>query len=117
MHCLKCGAEVEAPQVFCAYCQAEMAAYPVSRETPAMLPPRPKTDGERRVLRPTPPKPEVIIARLRKRQKWLLGISLTLLAGCLLLGMLLIFAPGLSHTKPTIGQNYNITDVTDPTGT
>lgn len=117
MPCLKCGAEVEAPQVFCPRCQAEMAAYPVSRETPAVLPPRPKTDGERRVLRPKPPKPEEIIARLRRRQRWLLGICLSLLLCSLVLGALLIFNSGLSRTKPTIGQNYNITGITDPTGT
>lgn len=34
MHCLKCGTEIEAPQVFCDRCLVDMKNHPVSRETP-----------------------------------------------------------------------------------
>jgi len=36
MHCLKCGTEIEAPQVFCDRCLVDMKNHPVSRETPVV---------------------------------------------------------------------------------
>ena len=48
MHCLKCGTEIEAPQVFCDRCLVDMKNHPVSRETPVVIPKRPAVDLERR---------------------------------------------------------------------
>ena len=41
MHCLKCGTEIQPPNVFCQNCLAEMKQYPVARDTPVVIQPRP----------------------------------------------------------------------------
>ncbi len=40
MKCMKCGKKYSAEQVFCDDCLAEMEKYPVSPETPIVLPPK-----------------------------------------------------------------------------
>ena len=96
MHCLKCGTEIESPQVFCSRCLEEMKNCPVSRETPVVIPKRPAIDQERRGKRPAKPqKQEEVLAMMRKRQR-------RLLQAC------------VHSTAPTIGQNY-VTNVT-PSG-
>ena len=70
MHCLKCGTEIEAPQVFCDRCLVDMKNHPVSRETPVVIPKRPAVDLERRGKRPVKPqKVEELLAVMRKRQR------------------------------------------------
>ena len=43
MHCLKCGRELDAEQVFCNDCLAEMEKYPVNPGTTLQLPRRRET--------------------------------------------------------------------------
>ena len=54
MHCLKCGTEIESPQVFCSRCLEDMKNCPVSRETPVVIPKRAAIEQERRGKRPGP---------------------------------------------------------------
>ena len=51
MHCLKCGTEIQPPNVFCQNCLAEMKQYPVARDTPVVIQPRPAENPERRTRR------------------------------------------------------------------
>ena len=114
MHCLRCGMEIESPHVFCDRCLAEMEAYPVSRETPVILPKRPPADLERRGKKlPKPQKAEEMLLILRKRQRVLVRICLALTCITLLLAALLIFLPQHLTPKPNIGQNY-VTNLTQP---
>ena len=87
MHCLKCGTEIESPQVFCSRCLEDMKNCPVSRETPVVIPKRAAIEQERRGKRPgKPQKQEELLAMMRKRQR-------RLLQACVLLtGICLIFA-------------------------
>ena len=115
MHCLKCGTEIESPQVFCSRCLEDMKNCPVSRETPVVSPKRAAIEQERRGKRPgKPQKQEELLAMMRKRQRRLLQACVLLTGICLILLALLIFLPGIHSTTPTIGQNY-VTNVT-PSG-
>ena len=115
MHCLKCGTEIESPQVFCSRCLEDMKNCPVSRETPVVIPKRAAIEQERRGKRPgKPQKREELLAMMRKRQRRLLQACVLLTGICLILLALLIFLPGIHSTTPTIGQNY-VTNVT-PSG-
>ena len=114
MHCLKCGTEIEAPQVFCDRCLVDMKNHPVSRETPVVIPKRPAVDLERRGKRPVKPqKVEELLAVMRKRQRRLVQICVVLSCICLFLLALLLFLPSYGSANPTIGQNY-VTNVTQP---
>lgn len=100
MRCLKCGTNVDYPHVFCGTCVKEMDAFPVSRETPAVILPRPKPEPARtRTV-----KPEELLAVARRRQRiwaWLCGILL--LIALALSGMLIWFM--MQDHRPT-GQTY-----------
>ena len=113
MHCLKCGTEIEAPQVFCDRCLVDMKNHPVSRETPVNYkimfhvkhPPAKEAHMEQKV--------EELLAVMRKRQRRLVQICVVLSCICLVLLALLLFLPSYGSANPTIGQNY-VTNVTQP---
>ncbi len=112
MHCLKCGTEIDASQAFCNRCLTDMKNYPVSRETPVIIPKRPAMDLDRRGKRPVKPqKAEDLLAIMRKRQRRLVWICVVLSCICLVLLALLLFLPSYGSSNPTIGQNY-VTNVT-----
>ncbi len=112
MHCLKCGTEIDASQAFCNRCLTDMKNYPVSRETPVIIPKRPAMDLDRRGKRPVKPqKAEELLAIMRKRQRRLVWICVVLSCICLVLLALLLFLPSYGSSNPTIGQNY-VTNVT-----
>lgn len=101
MRCLKCGVHVGQNQVFCEPCQGEMKKYPVSRETPAVIFPRPKPAPARsRVI-----KPEELLLAAKKKQKrlrWVCAVFITL---SLILGGILLYNLTREDSLP-IGQNY-----------
>ena len=108
LHCMKCGLEINAGQVFCEKCLAEMRRYPVAPETKILLPNRPAPDAakkqpqRKRVL-----SPEIRIQRLQTLVKWL---SLTLIGALLLLAFclsVLLGPPSPKEPPENIGQNYN----------
>ena len=112
MRCLKCGTNVEHSQVFCGSCRDEMDKFPVSRETPAVILPRPKSEP----VRPRAVKPEELLTTARRRQRlwaWLCGIFLLV---SLVLGSLLIYV--LQQDRRPTGQTYtpNVTNQTGTTG-
>lgn len=104
MNCLRCGAQVEAPNVFCAQCQAEMARHPVPRDAAVILPTRePRTP--RKVY--TPVDPQEQLGHLKRKNRRLgraLAVFVTLCV--LLLGLLAFAGVELWKTYPAIGQNY-----------
>ena len=114
MHCLKCGTEIQPPNVFCQNCLAEMKQYPVARDTPVVIQPRPAENPERRTRRP--PKPEELLVQARRRQRWLARLCIILTVVCILLACALVFFPQLYRPEPTIGRNYS-TETTASTET
>lgn len=110
MHCLKCGTEIQPPNVFCQNCLAEMEKYPVAQDTPVVIQPRPVDNPERRRR---PPKPEELLAQARRRQRWLARLCIILTVACVLLACALVFFPRLYQPEPTIGRNYS-TETTAP---
>jgi len=106
MRCLKCGSNVEHPHVFCPSCIEKMNACPVSRETPVVILPRPKSEP----VRPRTVKPEELLALARRRQKVLAFFCILLLTLTLALGGL-VFWLATREDKPT-GQNYTPNVVT-----
>ncbi len=101
MRCLKCGTDIEEHQAFCGECLNGMKEYPVARETPAVILPRPKDEPRR----PRAPKAEELLAESRKRQKRLIWICAILTVISLSLGGLLYFNWAKNTGRP-IGQTY-----------
>lgn len=109
MNCLRCGTEVQAPDVFCPDCQGEMAKHPVSRDTPVLLPGQ---DQTRRAPRKayTPPNLEEQILSLRRRIRRQRIALLSLGLVCAALLVTLFFAgKALGQDYHIIGQNYRST--------
>ena len=106
MRCLKCGSNVEHPHVFCPSYIEKMNACPVSRETPVVILPRPKSEP----VRPRTVKPEELLVLARRRQKVLSFFCILLLTLTLALGGL-VFWLTTREDKPT-GQNYTPNVVT-----
>lgn len=101
MRCLKCGVDIEENSTFCPDCLHGMKEYPVARETPAVIIPRPKAEPTRQRA----PKVEELLTEYRKRQKRLVWICSVLTLICLGLGaMLFLMMPG-EDGRP-IGQTY-----------
>ena len=106
MNCMKCGRDIEEPQVFCPSCLADMEKYPVRPGTAVLLPQRLETPTLRKVLvKRKPISPEEQVKRLRKL---LLRLWIGILG--LLLVILLMAYPFirelLDSRKPLPGQNY-----------
>ncbi|MDD7652507.1 MAG: hypothetical protein SOY32_01660 [Candidatus Faecousia sp.] len=112
MHCLKCGREIKATEVFCPECLAEGSRYPVSRETPVSIPPRPVYDPDRQGRRQ--PKPEELLAQAKRRQRRWMRAALALGLACVALAVALLIFIRNTPGKRAIGQNY-ITNVAPAT--
>lgn len=114
MQCLKCGRETgeDSKNVFCPDCLKVMDQFPVKPGIHVQIPKR--QTGPRRSQTHTAPKPEEVIAGLRRKLRFhriALAVVLTafLISGSIL-GVLLYRA----YTAPVMGSNYS-TVSTDPT--
>ena len=113
MNCLRCGVEIEAEQVFCLDCQADMAKSPVDPGTVILLPkkqdaPPPKKVTHRRVLTPE--------EQIRNLKKYVRILALGWLITAVLLVLLAYFAiPRLTEERVLPGQNYSSVTTTKPT--
>lgn len=101
--CLKCGKETTGKAVFCGGCQSVMAAYPIKPGTVVHILPRPE---KKRQTYQEPTKAE-LLAKSRKKVKWLLGL-VALLSVLLILtaGMLLRTVSEDAGPTAPIGRNY-----------
>lgn len=106
MKCLKCGAEIKAPAVFCASCLKKMEQEPVDRDAKLVLPVRPAPSAEPRPLRPKP-KPEEVITHQRGLIRRLRITAACLLVLSLVLGTLLFFFGHFDELPAhALGQNF-----------
>lgn len=116
MNCMKCGREIEAGQVFCSDCLADMEKYPVKPGTVVHIPSRPAESGKRAAGKKRGLTPEEQLPILKKRNR-LLTIAL---AAALLLAITLGIVAGGAidrlDVQKLIGKNYT-TVVTGETGT
>ena len=104
MNCLRCGAEVEAPNVFCPQCQAEMAKHPVPRDAAVILPTR-EPRAPRRAYAPVDPQEQ--IERLKKKNRRQCRALWVFISLCvILLALLLYVGSAFWKRYPAIGQNY-----------
>ncbi len=104
MHCLKCGTEIDSPNVFCETCLEKMKQNPVSRETPLILRPHPEYTPmpERKRV----PKVEEMLIKSQRHCKRLKTTCVILVTVCVCLLLLLLLWRGGPSKKPSIGQNY-----------
>lgn len=109
MRCLKCGTEIDAPEVFCEPCREVMKKNPVSRETRVVIQPRP----EYTPMRSRPAKPEELLAQADRSLRKSRRTSLLLLLLCLALCVALVLSFRFGGHKIVIGQNY--TTITEAT--
>ncbi|MBQ8834768.1 MAG: zinc ribbon domain-containing protein [Oscillospiraceae bacterium] len=113
MNCMKCGREIEAGQVFCGECLAEMEKYPVKPGIAIQLPkPREIPIYKKAMPRRRAATPEEQIKRLRRVIRILAAL---LLLCCILIGLMVYptVSTLLAESKPKPGQNYS--SVTDST--
>lgn len=113
MKCLKCGAEISPPAVFCQSCLAEMEREPVDRDAKLVLPVRPEPAAEPRSQRAKPQfKPEEVIAHQRGLIRRLRITAACLLALSLALGTLLFFFGHFDELPAhALGQNFKTAGV------
>ena len=116
--CMKCGRPRADGQAFCEECLTDMARHPVKPGVVVLLPQqeRPARPASRK--RHSPPSPEELLPRLKKRITALwLALILTLgVAGTL--GWFLWDAhQELAAEKPLPGQNYSSEEVKQPAET
>lgn len=103
MHCLKCGRNIEPPQVFCSNCTKIMNDQPVPRETPAVILPRPKTEP----MRPRALKIEEKLTMAKRKNKHLRRICVAMAVLILILAVWLVLE---RHPDVrTVGRNYTTT--------
>ena len=113
MNCLRCGTEIDADQVFCPDCRADMAKTPVDPGTVILLPrtkdaPAPKKVPHRRIHTP-----EEQVKTLKKQARVL---ALGWLITAALLVLLAFFAiPRLTREHFLPGQNYSSVTTINPT--
>ncbi len=121
MHCMKCGVEIPAEQVFCDNCLTGMQKHPVKPDTPVVLPPKafapaPKRTGPHHRR---PRRQEDSPVRLRIRLRILACVCLLLVAAlamCITYIMHLWQQPAPQPPDP--GQNYSTGSInTAPSGT
>ena len=104
MNCLRCGVEVEAPNVFCPKCLEEMAKHPVPRDAAVILPTR-EPRAPRRAYAPVDPQEQINqLKRKNRSQRRALWIFVPLCV--LLLGLLIYMGDVIWKKYPAIGQNY-----------
>ncbi len=127
MHCMKCGVEIDAQQVFCVDCLADMDAHPVKADTPVVLPPKAfETASKRPVPHRRFRRPEEATIRMKNWLKFLVVLCLLLsLALGLCVTWILYFIKHNVQQPPDPGQNYSTgsfssssqtTNSTAPTG-
>ena len=107
MNCMKCGREIEAGNVFCPECLAEMEKYPVKPGTVVQLPKRRETPAYKKAtVRRRAVSLEEQIKKLRRAIRSLIVL---LLICCVLIGFLLYptLKPMLEETHFKPGQNYS----------
>lgn len=105
MNCMKCGVEIEAGQVFCQDCLAEMANYPVKPGTAVQLPRTQEGLPSKKPVHRRAPSAEEQVKSLKKLLRvltvgWL--ITLALLAA--------LVYPAIAHLMEDDflpGQNYS----------
>lgn len=117
MLCMKCGREIDAEQVFCPECLADMEKYPVKPGTVVTIPRRPASNQSKKQANhrrhPAIP-PEEQIKKLKKRVTALtLALALTLAAVVgLCARMVSQYLEDGDKLLP--GQNYSSASSTQP---
>ena len=113
MFCMKCGREIVLGQVFCKECLADMEQYPIKPGTPVpQFDPAPVVVVKRSAAPRKQKKPEEMVTDLKK---WILGLSVSLLAvilGFSIVTAILIHRLETAEDKVPAGQNYSSLDTT-----
>lgn len=106
MNCMRCGKEIQQPQVFCDTCLAAMDAHPVKPDIHVHIPVRPivagKTPGKK-----APPSLESQIRKLRRRNKNLVVALICALLALVLSGVLIFHLSQSESPAYDIGKNYS----------
>lgn len=106
MNCMRCGKEIQQPQVFCDACLAAMDAHPVKPDIRVQLPVRPVPTGKPSGKK-TPPSLESQIKLLRRRNKHLATALLCALLALALSGVLIFHLSQPEAPSQDIGKNYS----------
>lgn len=115
MHCMKCGVEIPAEQVFCDSCLSGMQKHPVKPETPVVLPPKAFTPVPKRTgtHHRRPRRQEDGLTRLRIRLRLLACVCLLLTAALAVSASYIVHLKNQSEPKPPDpGQNYSTGSIT-----
>ena len=108
MNCMKCGREIDEPQVFCPDCLAEMEKYPVKPGTVVQLPYRPTYQTVKKLSQRR--KPALSLedqVKYLRRWVWALVMALVL-AISLLAGMVyMTWKQQTEKVERLPGQNYS----------
>ena len=118
MYCLKCGNEVQLPNVFCNPCLEDMATCPVRSDAVIHLPDRPEPTIEKKSRK----KKRSAEDRLRALRRWTVWLCLVIVVlatfVCLLTYQLVLMQERLAPQSNTpLGQNFTTQESTEASTT
>lgn len=116
MRCVRCGVNIQEPDMFCEKCLAAMDRDPIKTNITVQLPIRPqKAPEKKRSRRQKHKKPEEQIRHLRRWRRWLILLLAVALAAFAITAAMLLRTLRQPEDSPSIGQNYGTIDSSDPT--
>ena len=116
MRCVRCGVEIQEPDMFCEKCLAAMERDPVKANITVQLPVRPVTQpAKKKSRRIRHAKPEEQIRSLRRWRRWLILLLILSLTAFAITAAMLLRTMEPPEDSPSIGQNYGTIDSNNPT--
>ncbi len=116
MNCIKCGAEIKEPQVFCENCLTEMEQYPVKPNITVTLPNRAAEDApKKRSRRQKYTKPEDMVRHLRAQRRILVFALVMVICAFAVVSVMTVQLLDKRQKEPEKGQNYGTMASTEPT--
>lgn len=109
MKCMKCGVGIQAGQVFCEDCLADMAQHPVKPGTPVTLPRRENQVVTKRNWKRAR-KPEEIVNRQRRLIGVLMAVVLALSISLTVCIYVLLNPGNVGQPNDVPGQNYGTSE-------
>lgn len=114
MYCLKCGRETGSNQIFCDSCLNLMKRYPVKPDATVYLPQRSESSfGYRVNPRKRVPSVEERLAKVKKRNRWLIGAVIVLSLALSLVSVRLVQKAQQEQFSHLVGRNYTYDSTAD----
>lgn len=113
MHCMKCGREIGADQVFCNACLKLMEQHPVKPDVVVQLPQRRVPVQKKHAPRKRIRSVEEQLSRAKRTNRWLVSVVSFLILFSMALGGMSLYLLRQLNIQKSIGQNYSTIEETE----